>query len=127
MIIIGYEGIEHERFSHARDVRDLENSQNLVWFDDENPNTLELAKLCKEAGIAYAVRVSSISALLIYAALGAKYAIVGCSKPLLQECQKIAEHYLLDTKILAVIEDSAQIEEAARMGIDGVIFRNVLG
>ncbi len=122
MIIIGYDAIAAEKFSKITSLEEIDATQGLVWFEASKDAEHILALHCLQNSLAYAVRITSIKELLIYANLGAKYVILQRSP---EQYQKIAETYLLDTKILYVIKSIEEIEELARMGIDGVIFEKV--
>ncbi|MDE5592069.1 MAG: hypothetical protein K2I63_03835, partial [Helicobacter sp.] len=67
----------------------------------------------------------SIVQSLILVGLGVKFFIT-LDKQMAKELQKLAEHYLFDSKILFAIKDEKTIEEVAKMGIDGVIFLEAL-
>ena len=61
----------------------------------------------------------------IYAnSLNAKYII--SEKELAKAIQKIADNYMFDSKILAVIETNDEIEEIAQSEIDGIIYKSIL-
>ena len=122
MIIIGYEPIAWEKFSKVLHIDDLETTQGLVWFE-ANQSSLEIAKKCQDSHIPFAVCLDTIKDFLIFSALGAKYAIITKH---FEHYQKLAENYLLDTKILCLIDSIDEIQEIAELGIDGVIFRRVL-
>ena len=123
MIIIGYYAIASEKFSKVSSLEEMETTQGLVWFESSEDKMHSLSRHCQQNAILYAVKIQNIKELLIYGALGAKYALLHKSP---ESYQKIAETYLLDIKILYVIEDIEEIEEVAKMGIDGVIFEQIL-
>ena len=93
----------------------------MVFFSDD----LDLARHCNECEIAYAVEIWRIVDLMIYANLGAKYIVIR-RKKLARICQKLANEYFLDSKILLVVAGESGIEMGAKLGIDGVIFECVL-
>lgn len=123
MIIMGYYPIVSESFSKISDIEGIDNTQGLVWFDSSDDKMFFLSRFCLQNNVPYAVKIENIKDLLIYANLKAKYVLLQKSP---EKYQKIAETYLLDTKILYIIEEIEEIEEIAKMGIDGVIFEQVL-
>ncbi|CBG39377.1 hypothetical protein [Helicobacter mustelae] len=118
MLIFGYYAIACEEFHKIQSLEEVDGTQGLVWFDAQSDAMYELSHHCLANHVPYAVRIENIKGLLIYAALNAKYVIVQKSP---EKYQKIAEEYLLDTKILCIIEEIEEIEEIAKMGVDGVI------
>lgn len=123
MIIIGYYAIASEKFSKIENLQDIDATQGLVWFDSSDDKMHSLSRHCLQNTIPYAVKIDNIKDLLIYAGLGAKYVMLQKSP---EKYQKIAEDYMLDTKILYIIEEIEEIEEIAKMGVDGVIFEQHL-
>ena len=82
------------------------------------------AKYCFENEISFAVVVNSIKEAVYSSNLNTKYIIT--NKELSKELQKIADNYMYDAKILAIIESSDEFEEIAKAQIDGVIFKNLI-
>ena len=56
--------------------------------------------------------------------LNVKYII--SEKELSIELQKVADNYMYDSKILAVIDSNEELEQVAKLEIDGIIYRNLL-
>lgn len=123
MIIIGHSAIECEDFRLIRNIKDIKKSKadEIVYF----PHNIALARYCKDNEIKFAVIVSCILELMIYEKLGAKYLMLTPLK-FAQKCQKIANEYFFDSKILLIIKKDKDIEKTAQIGIDGVIFENHL-
>ena len=71
-----------------------------------------------------AVKTTSIKEAVYANAMGAKYILP--SAEILQSVQKLAENYLFDSKVLALIENEDEIEQLALKNIDGVIFHKIL-
>ncbi|MDR3347947.1 MAG: hypothetical protein LBN32_04965 [Helicobacteraceae bacterium] len=65
--------------------------------------------------IAIAVKIETIEQFMYLGATRAKYTI--CAFDLAIEAQKLADHYLLDIKVLAISRD---VEQVALAGIDGI-------
>ncbi|PAF48724.1 hypothetical protein BKH41_05520 [Helicobacter sp. 12S02232-10] len=125
MIIIGHRGIAYPKFKKivGFDGIALTDNSSIVWFEANEDKGYVLSHHCIENNIKYALRVDNITDFVIYASLKPLYIILEKSP---EVYQKIAETYLMDSKILYVIEDEEEIEQLAKMGIDGVIFREVL-
>ncbi|GHV09375.1 hypothetical protein AGMMS50229_19450 [Campylobacterota bacterium] len=64
-----------------------------------------------------AIRVSSVREFVIVSAAAVRYAL--CDLAVAPKLQQIADHYLSDTKVLAIAAPS-QIEEIALLGVDGI-------
>lgn len=63
--------------------------------------------------------VYSLKEFIIVAKCGVKYAVAGYG--LAKQLQKAADNYLYDTKVLAMIDNEEEIEQAAIDELDGVI------
>lgn len=125
MIVIGYKGIKHPGFkkiSSAEQIAMVDNA-SIVWFESSDDEDYTLCNHCCQYGIKYAIKVEDITDFILRSCLNPTYVILEKSPDVYQ---KIAETYLLDTKILCVIEDKNEIVELAKIGIDGVIFRQIL-
>ena len=130
MIIFGHEMIAYPRFVRVESIEAIKHTQasQILYFDTSTlglGRALELAKHCEGFECAYSVGVESIKELLLFSALGAKY-VIAHSLELAQALQPIIEQYLLDCKLLCVIENEEILESIAKSGIDGVIFKQVL-
>ena len=122
MIIIGDKLIPFEELFKIDSIDDIKNTKAnstvLFTYCDE------IAKFCFENEISFAIAVNSIKEAVYSSNLNAKYIIT--NKELSKELQKIADNYMYDAKILAIIESSDEFEEIAKAQIDGVIFRNLI-
>ncbi|MDO7253662.1 hypothetical protein [Helicobacter cappadocius] len=125
MIIFGYKGIEFPRFKKITSIEEIMNVDNtcIVWFDREDDINHIISNHCLQNDVKYAIKVDNLTDFVVYASLGARYAILDKTPEIYQ---KIAEVYLFDMKILYTIKDKSEIEELVKMGIDGVIFREIL-
>ena len=123
MIIIGHKALQSPKFRAIQSVDDIKktSANEVVFFSDD----FDLAAHCKACEVAYAVEICRIVDLMIYANLGAKYIVIR-RKKLARICQKLANEYFLDSKILLVVAGESGIEMGAKLGIDGVIFERVL-
>jgi len=69
--------------------------------------------------------VYSMKEFVVVAKCGVKYAVAGYG--LAKRLQKAADSYLYDTKVLAMIDNEEEIEQAADDELDGVIRADLIG
>ncbi|WP_072680185.1 hypothetical protein [Arcobacter sp. LA11] len=122
MILLGDNLIPFEDLSLVDSIWDIEHSlpnSTLIYNYDEN-----LLTYCNKNQLNSAIIVTSIKEAIYANALGAKYII--SDKKLAKNIQKIAENYMFDSKILAIIEQDKEIEDIAQAEIDGVIYKDLL-
>ncbi len=74
--------------------------------------------------ISFAPIVTSVKEAIYANALGAKYIIV--KRSFAKEIQGLADNYMFDSKVLAIISHSGEIESIAQDEIDGVIYKSIL-
>ena len=127
MIIIGHRAIEYNAFKKIENIENIADSKadEIVWFHSNTNESYNLAKHCVKNNIAYGVFVDSLKDVIIFANLMAKFIIIK-EKNLVENAQKIANEYFFDSKILYVINDEGSIENMAMLGVDGVIFNDIL-
>ena len=122
MIIIGDELIGYDSFETINSIDEISstksNSTLIFEFDKKILNH------CLINNIFSAPKISNITQSILANAMGAKYQI--CDKDIVKKLQKIAENYIYDSRILAIIEDENEIEELAIDGIDGVIYKSII-
>lgn len=122
MILVGDNLIPHKACFFIDSIMDIEHTEpnsTLIFNYDEN-----ILVFCRKNEISCAVVVENIKEAIYCNALHAKYII--CDKKIAKSIQKIAENYMFDSKILAVIENSDEIEKIAVNEIDGVIYSHLL-
>lgn len=122
MILIGDSLIPHKNFSFIDSIMDIEHTQpnsTLIFNYDEN-----LLLYTRKNHLDSAIIVTSIKEAIYCNALNAKFII--CDKKLAKNIQKIAENYMFDSKVLAIIENNDEIEKIALAEIDGVIYSSLL-
>jgi len=123
MLIYGHRFIPSKSFYHILDIDSISNtppsSTVHVEFKEENLDIISHANLNQ---ISTSICVKSITELIYASSLNASYIVV--KKHLAKDAHKIATEYIMDAKILVLIEDEKEIEEYAFLGIDGVIFSN---
>ena len=123
MLIYGHRFISSKSFYHILDIDSISNTPpsstiHLV-FSEENLDIVSHANLNQ---ISLSICVKSITELIYASALDASFIIV--KSHLAKDAQKIANEYIMDAKILVLIENEDEIEKYANIGIDGVIFPN---
>lgn len=122
MILIGDGLIPHKNFSFVDSILDIEHTQantNLIFNYDEN-----LLLFARKNNLNSAIIISNIKEAIYCNALNTRYII--CDKKLAKSVQKIADNYMFDSKILAIIETNDEIEKVALAEIDGVIYSSLL-
>ncbi|MGE4420006.1 MAG: hypothetical protein AB7D38_09250 [Sulfurimonas sp.] len=125
MIFFGHRFLKNENFYHIFDIDSIlhtpPSSTIYMEFEEKNLDIINHAAL---NSVKTALHVKNITEILYASSLGASYIII--EKELAKTAQNIAENYLFDAKILALIEDEDEIEELALLGVDGVIFSNAI-
>jgi hypothetical protein len=123
VILIGDNNIPYGIISRIKGIEDIGKTEpnSTVLFDFD----LELLEYCMKNDIESAVVISDILQSIYAYNFGAKFII--CTQKLVIQIQDLADHYLYDSKILAIIEDASEIEKLAKKHIDGVIYSKVLG
>jgi len=122
MILIGDKDIPYEKLEQINSIEDIRNTQpNATLIFDFN---IEILKYIQLNDLKSAVKVKSIKEVIYASSLCAFYIIP--TKDILDKTQKIAENYMFDSKILAIIESSNEIESVALREIDGVIYKSIL-
>jgi len=122
MIIIGDEHIPYETIEKISCVEDIKNTQPnaTVIFDFD----IEILKYTQANDIKSAVKVNNIKDLIYSAELNAYYIIP--TNDILEQAQSTADNYMFDSRILAVIESSDEVEALAIKEIDGVVFKSLI-
>lgn len=122
MILIGDGLVPYKNISFIDSILDIDHTlpnSTLVFNYDEN-----LLLYTMKNSLETAIIVSSIKEAIYCNALEAKYII--CDKKFAKSIQKIAENYMFDSKILAIIDNSEEIEKVALLEIDGVVYSSLL-
>ena len=122
MILIGDQNIDCEKIVKIGSITDIASTPShstvAFYFD------FELLKHTQKNSIYSAVIVQTIQEIVYASQLEVRYII--CSDDIVQQGQKIADNYMYDSKILAIIEDESQIEKIALDEIDGAIYKYIL-
>lgn len=122
MILIGDKLVPFEDIFLIKNIKDIENTKanSTVLFDFDE----EILTYCYKNELFCAVVVNSIKEAIYCNNLNVKYII--SEKELSIELQKIADNYMYDSKILAIIDSNKELEQVAKLEIDGIIYRNLL-
>lgn len=122
MLLLGDKLVPYENIEKIKTFADIQTSTaNITVSFEYNDETL---KYCFENEVNSAVIVNSIKEAIYCNALNTKYII--SEKNLAKDIQKVAENYMFDSKILAIIESNNELEEVASYEIDGVIYKTLL-
>ena len=125
MLIFGHPYIDSPNFIKINSLNDIKFTKNSdIILLDGIENNLELAKYLKTNSISYAVYINSIKDAIFSNALDANFAI--CKFDIAKELQNIANEYLWNMKILALIDSDDMLEKVAMHSIDGVIYENYI-
>ena len=122
MIIIGDKIVPFENISFISSIHEIKQTKansTLIFSYNE-----ELLLYCFNNQLSSAVIISCLTEAIYSNALSCKYII--CKKDLAKEIQKVAENYMYDAKILAIIESNNEFEKIIKDEIDGVIYKNLI-
>lgn len=121
MIILGHDYLECAPFYFVKKSEDIANtpSNSVVLFEFSEEN-LALCHHCKENDVSFALIADSAKEALFANVLEASYIL--CDKVLSPKVQKLADEYMFDAKVLLYSSEEADLEWAADLGIDGIIF-----
>ena len=119
MLVFNHPQIPTPTLQPIQSIEDIKNTppNSIVWFDFD----LSLLQFCQKNSVQCAVNIINIQEAVYANALSAAYLI--CKMPLAKKVQKVAENYLFDAKVIALI-DERLIEQAIDAGIDGVFLTN---
>lgn len=122
MILIGDKLIPFTDIFNISSIDEIKNTKaNALISFRYNENILTYSY---KNDLDYVVVISSIKEAIYANSLNAKYIV--CQKNLAKDIQKIADNYMFDSKILALISTDDEIEEIALNEIDGIIYKNLL-
>jgi len=102
---------------NIEDIKKTSPKQTLLFDFDK-----ELLTYCKENDISFAIKTDSILEAVFANNFDAEFIIV--DKKSAKKIQNIADEYLFDSKVLVKIVFPWEIEEFAKLGIDGVLLRD---
>ena len=121
MLIFGHKFIESKEFIRVNSISKIKDTKpNSVVLLKGLSEPFDMAIYCQKNGIEFGIEVNSIKEAIFANALGANYVV--CEFNLAKELQNLADNYLWDMKILAIIESNQDIEAIAKAFVDGVIY-----
>ncbi len=125
MIFFGHRFIKNEYFysvaSQEAVLKTPPSSTIYIEFSEANLDIIEYTNL---NNMPLALKVNTIRQALYGASFKAKYLVV--EKDIAKDVQNVANEYLLDSKVLVIIQNEDEIEQMALLGIDGVIFAEAI-
>lgn len=126
MLVIGHSLIPSDIWQIVSSVQDINNtSPNSVSVLNNINESSHIALYCKENSVEFACIVSTINDAIISNALGSSY-IVLADEVLAKDVQSIANEYLWTAKVIYLIENEKDIENIAKLGIDGIAFKDYI-
>lgn len=120
MLIFGHKLIEKPKFH-------LINSENASFKEGINCfeyNEFLIKKALKE-GVKFAILAKNEDEILFANALKAEFILLE-NENLAKKASKMAEFYLFDSKILLITNSLEKLEKAYKIGVDGVILKELL-
>lgn len=122
MILIGDKLVPFDNIFNISSIEEIKNTKanSIISFRYNE----SLLSYCFENELKYAVIVRSIKEAIYANSLDAIYII--CEKELSKDVQKIADNYMFDSKVLAIIKSSEELEEIAQNEIDGIIYKEII-
>jgi hypothetical protein len=121
MIILGHDIIKSEPLYFVKKSEDIINTppNSIVLFEFSEQN-LKLCEHCSDEDVSFAIIADVVKDVLFSSSLGASFII--CDKKLAPKAQKLADEYMFDAKILLYGSNETDLEWAADLGIDGILF-----
>ena len=120
MLIFGHKLIETPKF-HLISNENANFKEGINCFEyDENL----IEKALKE-GVKFAILAKNEDEILFANALKAEFILLE-NENLAKKASKMAEFYLFDSKILLITNSLEKLEKAYKMGVDGVILKELL-
>ncbi|BCZ17087.1 hypothetical protein NHP190003_03690 [Helicobacter sp. NHP19-003] len=125
MLIFGHPQIATSPFVRVTEVAQIAQTlaNEVVYFYATDEQALNLSSHCTQNGVKYGVFVANPLEWALMENFKPRYILVE-SEP--KTYQNLADDYLSDSRILWVIVNEEQIEQALKMRIDGVVFRAFL-
>ena len=122
MIIIGSKDIPYDIIKKISSIDDIKNTQanSTLLFNFD----IKILKYTQANNLNSAVKINNIKEIMYSSIFEAKYIIV--PNNLLIQAQIIANNYMFDSKILAIIQNDDELEKAILNEIDGVIYKHII-
>lgn len=120
MLIFGHKLIEMPKF-HLTNNENASFKEGINCFEyDENL----IEKALKE-GVKFAILAKNEDEILFANALKAEFILLE-NENLAKKASKMAEFYLFDSKILLITNSLEKLDKAYKIGVDGVILKELL-
>lgn len=120
MLIFGHKLIETPKF-HLISNENANFKEGINCFEyDEN-----LIKKALKEGVKFAILAKNEDEILFANALKAEFILLE-NENLAKKASKMAEFYLFDSKILLITNSLEKLKKAYKMGVDGVILKELL-
>ena len=125
MLVFGHKHLEAPKFHQVLSIEEVKNTPpNSIIYLTNLERDIEIVKFAIGNNVDVALYVKSIREAILAENLGVKYIV--STAELSPGIQKLADDYLFDSKHLVIIYDEVEIEEMAKLGIDGVVFSDFL-
>ena len=119
MKLIGHELVPYEPLFWRENAQQIEaGKQNLFKSD------AAAIKSAQELSADFSVKTSDLNEVIVANAAGAKFIIV--PRGLAGKAAKLAQDYLFDAQICAIIESQNELTELSETGADAAIFKNAV-
>ncbi len=121
MLIFGHPWVDSPKFRKIFAIEEISHAEaDEIILLEPLSDSIVLARYCQSNQRHFAVTVNSVTEALFANALGSRYVV--CQIEDAPNIQPIAQEYLFDTKILALISSEKEIAKMAALSVDGVIF-----
>ena len=125
MLVFGHKHLESPKFHQVLSIEEVNNTlPNSIIYLTNLERDIDIVKFAIGNNVSVALYVKSIREAILAENLGVKYIV--STAELSSEIQKLVDDYLFDSKHLVIIYDEVEIEEMAKLGIDGVVFSDFL-
>ena len=119
MLIFGHKLIETPEFCWLTRAEFKQNAVNCFIYDES------LIQKAQKAGVKFGILAQNADEILLANALKAEFILLE-NENLAKKASKMAEFYLFDSKILLITNSLEKLEKAYKMGVDGVILKELL-
>lgn len=120
MLIFGHKFIKAPNFIFTKE--NFSDVKRVIFCFDYDEKCIKEAK---KRGVKFAIFIKDKDEIFLSNALGAEYLIFK-DENLAKFGAKVAEFYLFDSKILALVKELCHLEKYYEMGVDGVILESFI-
>lgn len=118
MLIFGYKNLVTEEF-YWIEKEPFKQGINCFFYDET------MVTKAKEQGFEFGILVREKDEIFLAQAFGAKY-LLFFDEELAKFGAKVAEFYLFDSKTLLLVKELTNLENAYKIGVDGVILKHFM-